>query len=57
VKRYVAGALNTRTGQVVHVTRNHRHRTIEPLMEAVDDFIQGAQPFPGTKVSMIGHAA
>jgi transposase len=40
-----------------HVTRNHRHRTIEPLMEAVDDFIEGAQPFPGTKVSMLGHAA
>jgi len=40
-----------------HVTRNHRHRTIEPLMEAVDDFIQGVQPFPGTKVSMLGHAA
>ena len=38
-----------------HVTRNHRHRTIEPLMEAVDDFIEGAQPFPGTKVSMLGH--
>jgi hypothetical protein len=57
VKRYVAGVLNTRTGQVVHVTRNHRHRTIEPLMESVDGFIQGAQPFPGTKVSMVGHAA
>ena len=40
-----------------HVTRNHRHRRIEPLMEAVDEFIEGAQPFPGTKVSMLGHAA
>ena len=40
-----------------HVTRNHRHRTIEPLMEAVDDFIEGAQPFPGTKVSLLAHAA
>ena len=40
-----------------HVTRNHRHRTIEPPMEAVDDFIEGAQPFPGTRVSMLGHAA
>jgi transposase len=40
-----------------HVTRNHRHRTIGPLMEAVDDFIEGAQPFPGTKVSMLSHAA
>jgi hypothetical protein len=40
-----------------HVTRNHRHRTIEPLMEAVDEFIEGAQPFPGTKVSILSHAA
>ncbi len=40
-----------------HVTRNHRHRRIEPLMKAVDEFIEGAQPFPGTKVSMLGHAA
>lgn len=40
-----------------HVTRNHRHRKIEPLMEAVDEFIEGAQPFPGTNVSMLGHAA
>ena len=40
-----------------HVTGNHRHRTIEPLMAAVDDFIEGAQPFPGTKVSLLAHAA
>jgi putative transposase len=40
-----------------HVTRNHTHRTIEPLMEAVDEFIEGAQPFPGTQVSMLAHAA
>ncbi len=40
-----------------HVTRNHRHRTIEPLMQAVDDFMQGAQPFPGSKVSLLAHAA
>jgi putative transposase len=40
-----------------HVTRNHRHRTIEPLMEAVDDFIEGAQPFPGTQVSTLARAA
>ncbi len=40
-----------------HVTRNHRHRTIEPLMEAVDEFIEGAQPFPGTQVSLLAHAA
>lgn len=40
-----------------HVTRNHAHRAIEPLMEAVDEFIEGAQPFPGTQVSMLAHAA
>jgi len=40
-----------------HVTRNHTHRAIEPLMEAVDEFIEGAQPFPGTQVSMLAHAA
>jgi len=40
-----------------HVTRNHTHRTIEPLMEAVDEFVEGAQPFPGTQVSMLAHAA
>jgi putative transposase len=40
-----------------HVTRNHTHRAIEPLMEAVDEFIEGAQPFPGTQVSMLARAA
>jgi len=40
-----------------HVTRNHTHRSIQPLMEAVDAFIAGAQPFPGTNVSMLAHAA
>lgn len=40
-----------------HVTRNHKHRAIEPLMEAVDEFIEGAQPFPGTQVSLLAHAA
>jgi transposase len=40
-----------------HVTRNHTHRSIEPLMEAVDEFIAGAQPFPGTQVSMLAHAS
>jgi putative transposase len=39
------------------VTRNHRHRTIEPLMEAVDEFVAGAQPFPGTQVSLLANAA
>ena len=40
-----------------HVTRNHTHRTLEPLMEAVDEFIDAAQPFPGTQVSLLAHAA
>ncbi len=40
-----------------NVTRNHTHRTIEPLMEAVDAFLRDAQPFPGTQVSMYGQAA
>lgn len=40
-----------------HVTRNHTHRAIEPLMEAVDEFIEGAQPFPGAQVSLLPHAA
>jgi putative transposase len=34
-----------------HVTRNHRHPTIEPLVDAVTRFMDAAQPFPGTKVS------
>ncbi len=34
-----------------HVTRNHRHPTIEPLVDAVTRFLDAAQPFPGTKVS------
>jgi len=40
-----------------HVTRNHTHRTIEALMEAVDDFLRDVQPFPGTQVSLYGRAA
>src|SRR5512134_2344582 len=40
-----------------HVTRNHRHRTIEPLMRAVHDFIRDVQPFPGTQVSVYATAA
>ena len=40
-----------------HVTRNHTHRAIEPLMEAVDEFIRDVQPFPGTQVSMLAHTA
>lgn len=34
-----------------HVTRNHRHRTIESLVQAVRRFLDHAQPFPGTQVS------
>jgi transposase len=33
------------------VTRNHKHKTIEALMEAVRAFIRAASPFPGA-----GHA-
>ena len=40
-----------------HVTRNHAYRAIEPLMEALGEFIEGAQPFPGTQVSMLARAA
>ena len=34
-----------------HVTRNHRHATIDSLVRAVRRFLEAAQPFPGTKVS------
>lgn len=40
-----------------HVTRNHRHATMEPLVEAVRRFLDAAQPFPGTKVSTRRQAA
>jgi transposase len=40
-----------------HVTRNHRHRTIETLVEDVRAFLDNAQPFPGTKVSTLRAAA
>lgn len=36
-----------------HVTRNHQHRTIESLVEAVERFLDNAQPFPGTRVSIL----
>ncbi len=36
-----------------HVTRNHQHRTIGSLVEAVKRFLDNAQPFPGTKVSTL----
>ena len=40
-----------------HVTRNHRHGTMQDLMFAVEQFLRGAQPFPGTKVSLLTMAA
>jgi transposase len=36
-----------------HVTRNHRHATMESLMVAVAQFLDDVQPFPGTKVSTL----
>ena len=36
-----------------HVTRNHRHRTIDSLVAAVKRFLEHAQPFPGTQVSTL----
>lgn len=40
-----------------HVTRNHRHKHIDTLVEAVRNFLHDAQPFPGTKVSTLRAAA
>ncbi len=40
-----------------HVTRNHRHTTMEDLMWAVFQFLRVVQPFPGTKVSTLTMAA
>lgn len=40
-----------------HVTRNHRHPTMRDLIDAVEQFLRGAQPFPGTKVSLLTMAA
>lgn len=34
-----------------NVTRNHQHKSMESLWKAVTQFLQAAQPFPGTKVS------
>jgi putative transposase len=39
------------------VTRNHRHRTMEDLVDAIEQFLRVAQPFPGTKVSLMTMAA
>ena len=35
-----------------NVTRNHRHETMQALWKDVTRFLQDAQPFPGTKVSL-----
>lgn len=40
-----------------HVTRNHRHRTMQDLIGAIEQFLRGIQPFPGTKVSLLPMAA
>jgi putative transposase len=40
-----------------HVTRNHRHPTMEDLIRAIEQFLRGVQPFPGTKVSLLTMAA
>lgn len=40
-----------------HVTRNHRHTTMDSLMQAVFQFLRVVQPFPGTKVSTLTMAA
>jgi transposase len=39
------------------VTRNHRHRTMEDLIDAIEQFLRVAQTFPGTKVSLLTMAA
>ncbi|MGH8611763.1 MAG: transposase [Gammaproteobacteria bacterium] len=40
-----------------HVTRNHRHSTIETLIKDVEGFLHHVQPFPGTQVSTLRTAA
>jgi putative transposase len=40
-----------------HVTRNHRHTTMDSLMAAIFEFLEAVQPFPGTKVSTLRIAA
>lgn len=40
-----------------HVTRNHRHPTIETLIKDVEVFLHHVQPFPGTQVSTLRIAA
>jgi transposase len=40
-----------------HVTRNHRHTTMQDLICAIEQFLRGIQPFPGTKISLMTMAA
>ena len=40
-----------------HVTRNHRRQTMPELWTDVTQFLDSAQPFPGTKVSTLKQAA
>ncbi len=40
-----------------HVTRNHQHPTMKDLMGAIEQFLRGVQPFPGTQVSTLNMAA
>lgn len=35
-----------------NVTRNHRHKDIDELMDAVDAFLRAAQPYPGSRPSV-----
>lgn len=40
-----------------HVTRNHRHKTMQALWRETEQFLINAQPFPGTQVSTLRIAA
>jgi transposase len=40
-----------------NATRNHRHKTMPELWRHVVRFLEDAQPFPGTKVSLPGKVA
>jgi transposase len=40
-----------------HVTRNHKHTTMDSLMTAIFQFLRVVQPFPGTQVSNLKMAA
>jgi hypothetical protein len=40
----------------VHVARDHQHPTIESLVEAVNPFLDNAQPFSGIQISTLRSA-